>query len=226
MPGNTKPSKRPRAKRASGVKLYKDVSDLPDEHKKLVDKLLLEGAPFEDVVDAVKATNKAAIDQRAVERYFRNNVNLQKERVFNQREMARKLAEALGDKESAQADLAFSVLVMGLSGLNRRNEAGRLKQAMATIKEQKGEFMKQAESRRKDVKLGMAEKALQMKLRADEAKLQATTLHLDHLRQSIERQGKDKTLGPEIIQQINEIYGIVTAPSPEEISDGNYDAKA
>ena len=201
-----------------------DVSELTKDLQTLVRKWLVEGATFEDVVERVAEPGKATITQRAVEHYFRSTPQIQAARVAHQIRVADKLGKALRDPKSAEAKLAQTVLVMGLSGLNRGGETFRVKHAMQVMKEQKDERFKEADSQRKEAKLGMEEQESQIRMQSLQTKLDVATFQLDRLKQSIERQGKDKTLGPEIIQQINEIYGIVTAPGSGETSGDNCDA--
>lgn len=196
---------------------HADVLMLADDLQNAVRRLLVEGATFEDVEETLHETCNVRITRAAVARYFRTNPELQRERIANQRIMAKKFVESLGDDvDSAQSDLALSVFLTGLSGLNRRNEATRIKNAIQIMKDQKDERYRKADARRKDKKLRMEQKESSVRVKALQTRLDVATFQLDRLRQSIERQGKDKTLGPEIIQQINELYGIVTAPNPEE----------
>lgn len=213
-------------KEASKPEARFDVLKLPDDVRAQVRKWLIEGAPFEDVVERVAEPGEVTITQRAVEHYFRSTPQVQAARVAHQIRAADILVKALRDPKSAKAKLAQSVLVMGLSGLNRGGETSRVKHAMQVIKEQKDERFKEADAQRKDTKLEIEEQESQIRIQSLQTKLQVATVQLDRLKQSIERQGKDKTLGPEIIQQINEIYGIVTTPDSEETSGENRDAQA
>lgn len=205
-------------KKAANPEAHFDVEKLPDKVKKRVRKLLVEGAPFEDVVEMVAEPGEVTITQRAVEHYFRSDPELQADRIDFQVRAADKLANALHDPKSSEATLARSVLMMGLSGLSRRGEANRVKHAMQTIKEQRDERFKEADSQRKETKLGFEEQEFQFRVQSLQAKLQMATFQLDKLKESIEKQGQGKALGPEILRQINEIYGIVTTTTPEEMS--------
>ncbi|MGH9377177.1 MAG: hypothetical protein ACRD1I_00125 [Terriglobia bacterium] len=208
-------------KEATKPEAFFDVSELPADVKKQVRKWLIEGAPFEDVVERVAEPGEVTITQRAVEHYFRSTPQVQAARVAHQIRVADHLGKALRDPKSAEAKLAQTVLVMGLSGLNRGGETSRVKHALQVIKEQKDERFKEADSQRKETKLGIEEQESQIRIQSLQTKLDVATFQLNRLKQSIERQGKDKSLGPEIIQQINEIYGIVTAPPGSEETSGD-----
>lgn len=188
---------------------YFDVSSLPRGVQKNVRKWLIEGAPFEDVVERVAEPGEVTITQRAVEHYFRSKPELQAKRIQRQMDTADKLAKTLRNPKSAKAKLAMSVLVMGLSGLNRRDQASGVKHAMQVMKEQKDERFKEADAKRKTTKMGIEKKESKVRVQSLHTKLELATLQLGRLKQSIENQGKDKSLGPEILQQINEIYGLV-----------------
>ncbi|HEV2418426.1 MAG TPA: hypothetical protein VGX94_11515 [Terriglobia bacterium] len=203
-----------------------DVLNLPPDVKKQVRKWLIEGAPFEDVVERVAEPGEVTITQRAVEHYFRSAPAVQAARITHQTRVADKLVKALRDPKSTEAKLARSVLVMGLSGLNRGGETNRVKHAMQMIKEQRDERLKEADSQRKEAKLEFEEQEFQIRVQSLQAKLQLATFQLDRLRDSIEKKGKSKALGPEILQQINEIYGIVTTPGSEEMSGDACDVQA
>lgn len=216
--GKKKGNKKPEA-------LY-HYSQLPEKLKKLVHDLLVEGAPFEDVVGTVADTGEATITQRAIEHYFRSTPEVQADRITYQTRVADKLVKALRDPKSTEAKLARSVLVMGLSGLNRGGETNRVKHAMQMIKEQRDERFKEADSQRKEAKLEFEEQEFQIRVKSLQTKLQLATFQLDRLRDSIEKKGKGKALGPEILQQINEIYGIVTTPGSDEMSGDTCDVQA
>lgn len=201
-----------------------DFDSLDVDTKNLIKKWLVEGAPFEDVVERVAEPGKVTITQRAVEHYFRSNPAVQTERIINQTKAADELVKALHDPKSAEAKLARSVLVMGLSGLNRGEDASRVRHALQVMKEQKDERFKEADAQRKEAKFGIEEQESQIRVQSLQAKLQVATLQLGRLKQSIEKQGKDKSLGPEILQQINEIYGLVTVESSGNSSDEAHDA--
>lgn len=200
---------------------YFDVEKLPDDEKKQVRKLLIEGAPFEDVVEMVAEPGEVTITQRAVEHYFRSDPKLQAARITFQASAADTLAQALQDPKSTEAKLARSVLMMGLSGLNRRGEANRIKHAIQAIKDHRDERFKEADSERKQTKLEFEEQEFQLRVQSLQTKLETATIQLGKLKESIEKHGKGNALGPEIIQQINEIYGLVTTTGPEEMRGEN-----
>ena len=204
--------------------VIKTVSDLPANIVKLVRAELVAGGSFEDAVDLVAESGEGKIKPEAVARYFRDDAKLQKERFTHQLQAARELKTVLGHKSKAspEADFAFAVLLEGLTGLNRHDRRTAPTKAMRILKDSTEERFKTAESRRQAAKLQLAVRESQQRVRQMQVKVETATFQLDRLKQLIDRQGKDKTLGPEILQQINEIYGIVTAPTPEHTAGENH----
>lgn len=218
-----KKPRKPGKARAGAKKptAYFDVEELPDTVMKQVRKLLIEGAPFEDVVEMIAEPGEVTITQRAVEHYFRSKPEVQAARITFQTQAADKLIKDLRSPKSVEAKLARSVLMMGLSGLSRRGEANRVKNAFQTMKDRRDTRFKEADSKRKETKLEFEEQEFQLRVQSLQTKLETATIQLGKLKESIEKHGKGNALGPEIIQQINEIYGLVTTTGPEEMHGDN-----
>ena len=104
--------------------------DLPDDLKETVGQMLVEGATFEDVAEAVKASGKASVPERAIETYFRSNLALQEARIAHQVKTAKALKAALRKPRSSHAALAEAVLITGLMGMSRREASARVQQAL------------------------------------------------------------------------------------------------
>ncbi|MGH9406353.1 MAG: hypothetical protein ACRD3D_11030 [Terriglobia bacterium] len=201
------------AESADEPKVYVDVAKLPGGLKEIVEKELRDGGSFEEIAALVSASGQAAIEPTTIERFFRKDVKLQGERFAGQLAAARELKRVLGSKpDSPQSDLAFSVLMMGLSGLSSAERRSAATQAMRLLKDEREARLKTADAQRQDKKLGISATESRQRVRAIQVKVQMAKVQLDRLKQLIDRHGDDKALPAEIIQQINEVYGIVTAP--------------
>src|ERR1051326_7751268 len=76
-----------------------DVAKLPAELRELVERMLVEGATFEDICDAVNDCG-APLTLQAVQNLYRGSLELQKRRIVFQVERARARTEVRGDPES------------------------------------------------------------------------------------------------------------------------------
>src|SRR5579885_2777566 len=172
-----------------------NVKDLLPSEVELINQMLIEGSTFEDVADAITESGRVKLGARIVERHFRSNPELQEKRVVRQVEIARRLKAALADPQSEQAELAESVLIMGLMGLNRRTAAQSMQQAMRYKHQQEN--------------IRLREDAFNLKVEKQEM----LARKFQSLKEAAERASADDALSPEILKQIHEIYGLV---SPEE----------
>src|SRR5579872_6375650 len=179
-----------------------NVKDLLPSEVELINQMLIEGSTFEDVADAITESGRVKLGARIVERHFRSNPELQEKRVVRQVEIARRLKAALADPQSEQAELAESVLIMGLMGLNRRTAAQSMQQAMRYKHQQENIRLREDAFNLKVEKLEM-----------ETLKQEMLARKFQSLKEAAERASADDALSPEILKQIHEIYGLV---SPEE----------
>ncbi|MGH9397179.1 MAG: hypothetical protein ACRD18_10065 [Terriglobia bacterium] len=213
---NTKTNARPKkAKTPKHQPAYRNVPGLPPELRDLVRQMLVDGATFEDVVEAIAESGDTSIPLRAIESYFRSDLDIQKERIKRQLQTAKVLREALTDPKSGHTELAEAVLITGLMGVNRRSVSSSLQQAIRVKDQHANQSLKEEASRLRIEKFAMDKKVLAARLRAEETKQELIRTKLSHLQQALERNGEDKILGPEIIRQIHEIYGIVSVPNSD-----------
>ena len=109
-----------------------DAGQLPPAKQPLVEELLVEGATFEDVVEAANEGEGPKVTQRAVEHFFRTNLEIQKRRVQRLVEKAEALKASLhADPNSAEAKLAEAALLTGLMRLSRDGAELSLKDAVS-----------------------------------------------------------------------------------------------
>jgi hypothetical protein len=190
-----------------------NVKDLLPSEVELINQMLIEGSTFEDVADAITESGRVKLGARIVERHFRSNPELQEKRVVRQVEIARRLKAALADPQSEQAELAESVLIMGLMGLNRRTAAQSMQQAMRYKHQQENIRLREDAFNLKVEKLEMDKKLLEARLKMETLKQEMLARKFQSLKEAAERASADDALSPEILKQIHEIYGLV---SPEE----------
>lgn len=197
---------------------------LDEELQKLVRQMLIEGATFEDAAEAVKAAGVAKFPQRAIETYFRSNLALQEARIAHQVKAAKALKAALQKPGSSQAKLAEAVLITGLMGMSRKDSSVRLHHALRIREQEANLKLKKKALVLRTEKLEMDKRVLAARLTAEESKQELVRARLAHLQQALEKSGEDHALGPEVMRQIQEIYGIVSVPASGEIGGMNGEA--
>jgi hypothetical protein len=193
-----------------------DVSTLPEHLHKVVDRMLIKGATFDDVVQAIDGSGEATITLGAIELYFRSNVKLQEERVQFQTKTARELRRAYGDPNSAQSDLAEAVILTGLMGLRRGTAATELQQATRAKDQNENFRLKEETFRLRMKKFVLDRRMMRARLRAEEAKLKLVASKISQLARELEEAEGATTLSPEMIQRIQEVYGIVSDVLPSQ----------
>lgn len=196
-----------------------DVAALDPALQELVRSMLVEGATFEDVAEAVKERSGAGVTLGAVKHFFRSRLDVQQERVRRQLEVAAKLRQAAGNPESAEGELVGALILSGLQAVNRRN-------AELSVKDV-------ARNRMLDENLALRNQMLRQNARESERRqkllekrLEFEIKRLDLLRRKL---GKVKKIvrpgqpGPRITdeayRQILEIYGLLDEkPGSQEVS--------
>jgi len=188
-----------------------DVAGLPAEERELVERMLVEGATFEDVFDAVKDRG-VQVTLQAVQNRYRSDLELQKRRIEFQVERARVLTEALGDPESSDAQLAHAALLTGLQTLSRNGREMTMKDAVKVLLERrniklKGELMRLRIKREEEEK-----RFRKTRLHAEILKLRLTRGRLVQLERELKKPENRSTLGPVALEKIQEIYGLLQMP--------------
>jgi len=189
-----------------------DVAELPEELRQLVDQMLTEGATFEDVVEAVNDRGGDSITLAAVQNYFRGSLEIQARRVRRQVETAQALKQALGDPDSANRQLAEAALLTGFLRLNRKGADLNIKDAVRARLERENLHLKQQLLRLRVRRELQDQKFAKSRLRTELARWELTKAHIAKLKQSLEKEGDRTQLGPETLQKIYEIYGLISQP--------------
>jgi hypothetical protein len=197
----------------AGAKSARTVAELSAEGQQLVETLLVEGSPVEDVVEGVFEAAGVRVPPRAVEEFFRARPDVQQRRAQHLVETAESLKRALGDPESAEARLAEAAIFTGLLALRRRGGELNLKDAVSLRLQRE-----QIGLRNQLLRLRAKKQAQDMKINETNhqlmrSKLKLIRLQLEGMNKEIEAGGNAAELGPQAIQKIQEIYGIATLPN-------------
>jgi len=205
--------------KAGERKVVNDVLELPKEAQGFVDKLLKEGSTFEDVVEAVNARGPKHITLNAVKTYFQGNRALQTGRALCQVEDAEALLASLGkDPESAEARLARATFLTGYSKVHRDvsvvtpREAARYRLECNNLNLKHQILMTQKKKAEADLEYSKASTAL---IRATGAKVQREILGLE--RELRARQAAGNPVGNDVLQKIQQLYGLACQPLLEEV---------
>ena len=186
------------------------VKDLPEELRELVDRLLTEGATFEDVCDAVEERGGPAPTLQAVQDHYRGSLDLQKGRIGHLIERARELSCAHPD--SAEAQLAQAAILTGLQCLNRKGAQLTTRETIHVFLERENLKLRRELLRMKVARECEDQRLRRAKLRAEMIKWQYARIKIQQLRRQLMLEGKTKLLGPEAMEKIQEIYGLLRIP--------------
>jgi hypothetical protein len=189
-----------------------DVAELPEELRQLVDRMMTEGATFEDAQDAVNERGGPGVTLQAIQNFYRAHLDLQKRRIQFQVERARQLREALAHPESAEAQLASAAILTGLQSLSRKNAELNVRDCVRARLEREVLELKQDLLRAKVAQEHQNMRLQRTKFYAELIKWQHAKIKLQQLRRQLSLEGKNKLLGQEAMEKIQEIYGLLRIP--------------
>lgn len=194
--------------------LAKDSLTAETKVQQLVDKLLIEGSTFEDVVATVNQQGGPGITLNAVHTYFQGNPKLQAQRVRYLVETAESLLAGLGDLDSAEARLARAAMLTGYMGLHQDA-------APVTVKDAEHARMERANLSLKHKLLAVQRDKARQALRYSEEKIRFLVVsqkkiyeQIAMLEKDAKRQQAGEPLGPAMLQRIQQIYGLTCQPMP------------
>jgi len=186
-----------------------------------VDKLLVEGSTFEDVVETAHERNVHGVTLSAVKSYFQGSPELQAKRVHYLVETGESLLAGLGDPESAEARLAKAAFLTGY--LNLHQDA-----APVTPKDAEHARMERANLDLKHKLLVVQRDKARQALKFSEERTRILVLtqqklkeEIGTLQQDAKRQQAGEPLGPAMLQRIQQIYGLTCQPT---LNGGRSDA--
>jgi len=192
--------------------VYSDVSELPADLQRLVERMLVEGATFEDAVDAVNERGREAITLQAVENFFRSNLPLQQQRIGRLIETAKALRKALGRPRSGMADLADALIMTGLMRVSRRGANFDLPHAMRARTERETLHLKQQLLRLKARRAVQEGTIMRARTDLERAKLKLLKGRIIELYRFLDTGRNRNEVNGETYQRIREIYGIAKEP--------------
>ncbi|TAM79170.1 MAG: hypothetical protein EPN47_19370 [Acidobacteria bacterium] len=188
-----------------------DVLKLPAGLRELVERMLVEGATFEDVCDSVNERG-VPLTLQAIQNRYRGDLDLQKRRIEFQVERARALTEALGDPESSDAQLAYAAMLTGLQSLNRKDGTLSLKEAVKGSMERRNLLLKRDLLRMQIAREEQEKGFRRTRLYAEMLKVRLTKAKLAQLQQELKKHENSSTLGRVAMEKIQEIYGLLQIP--------------
>jgi len=188
-----------------------DVDGLPAEMRELVERMLVEGATFEDVCDAVNDRG-VPLTLQAVQNRYRSDLELQKRRIEFQSERARVLTEALGDPDSSDAQLAYAAMLTGLQSLTRKEGGLSLRDAVKGTMERRNIMLKRDLLRMRIKREEEEKRFRKTRLHAEILKLRLTRAKLVQLERELKKPENSSTLGRVAMEKIQEIYGLLQIP--------------
>jgi|SRR5208337_1770920 len=207
---------------ASPRKYLNDVGNLDLERRTFVGQMLVEGATFEDVVEAVNERGGDGITLNAVQNYFQGSLEIQKKRVRRLIESAETLLASVDkDPKSAEARLARATFLTGYSRLRRNASLITPKDAERSRMERENLLLKhqvlimQRKKATQDLDYSRARTRL---ILLTQGKLQEEILKLQ---QEVKTHRPGEPMGPEMLQRIQQIYGLACQPLLEESANAS-----
>ena len=195
-----------------------DVAKLPAELRELVERMLVEGATFEDIYDAVNERG-VPLTLQAVQNLYRGSLELQKRRIVFQVERAQALTEALGDPESSDAQLAYAAMLTGLQSLNRKDGSISVKDAAKASMERRNLLLKHELLRIQIEREEQEKRFRRMRIYTEMLKVRLMRAKMVQLRRELAKHENSGTLGRVAMEKIQEIYGLLQIPAVPREAD-------
>lgn len=206
------------------ARVVTDVADLPEELRQLVDRMLVEGATFEDVCESVNERG-APVTLQAIQTLYRGSLDLQKRRIEYQVERARVLTEAMGDPDSSDSQLAYAAMLTGLQSLTRKEAGITLKDAVKGTMERRNILLKRDLLRMRLAREEEDKRFRKTRLHAELLKLRLMRTKLAQLQRELKKEGPHSGLGRSTLEKIQEIYGLLQIPVIPRDVEPAYDEK-
>ena len=198
---------------AGGRTIKSEVGNLSPDLQKLVQKMLIEGSTFEDIVEAVNERGGDGITLNAVQNHFQGNLEIQKLRVHRAIESAEALLASVDkDPRSAEARLARATFLTGYSRVHRDAalitprdaERSRLDRENLSLKHQI--LIMQRKKAAQELDYSRARTRL---ILLTQGKLQEEILKLQR---EVKAHRAGEPIGPEMLQRIQQLYGLACQP--------------
>lgn len=189
-----------------------DLAELPRNLRQLVERMLVEGATFEDAWDALNERGGPTATLQAIQNFYRGDLELQKSRIQFQVESARQLRDSLAHPDTAEAQLANAAILTGLQRLTRKEAAMAVRECVNARLQRENLELKKELLQSKLAQQAQNMRLQRTKLYSELIKWQAAKIKLQQLRRQLAAEGKTKLLGPEAMEKIQEIYGLLRIP--------------
>ncbi|MGD0459393.1 MAG: hypothetical protein ABSC21_16805 [Terriglobia bacterium] len=199
---------------AASARTYRtDVGQLHEDQQNLVRKMLVDGATFEDVVEAVNEQEGDGITLNAIQNYFQESLEIQQKRVRRLIESAETLLASVDkDPKSAEARLARATFLTGYSRVRRNASLITPKDAERSRMERENLSLKhqiltiQRKKATQDLDYSRARTRL---ILLTQGKLQEEILKLQR---EVKAHRPGEPMGPEMLQRIQQLYGLACQP--------------
>jgi hypothetical protein len=198
---------------AEGRTIKNEVGDLSPDLQSLIRKMLVEGSTFENIVEAIDERGGDGITLNAVQNYFQGDLEIQKMRVRHAIESAEALLSTVGkDPRSAEARLARATFLTGYSRVHRDSasitprdaERVRMDRENLTLKHQI--LIMRRKKAAQDLDYSRARTRL---ILLTQGKLQEEILKLQR---EVKAHRAGDPIGPEMLQRIQQLYGLACQP--------------
>jgi hypothetical protein len=210
---------REKTQAASARQYISNAENLDPEQRKLVSQMLVDGATFEDVVEVFNERGGDGITLNAVQAYFQGSRGIQTKRVHRLIENAETLLASVDkDPESAEARLARATFLTGYSRVHRNASLITPKEAERSRMERENLSLKHQVLiiQRKKAALDLDYSRARTRLiLLTQGKLQEEILKLQ---QEVKAHRPGAPMGPEMLQRIQQIYGLACQPLLSEES--------
>ena len=199
--------------KTGGTSVVNDVHGLDENGQKLVYKMLSEGWTFEDVVETFEKREGVGITLTAIQNYFQAHRDIQAKRARYLVKSGEALLATLGkDPRSAEARLARAAFLTGYLKLRREGSVITPKEA------EQVRVVRENLSLKRRLLTVQKQKALQA-LKFSEAKTRFIVLAQEKLKEEISKLQQEakkrhpgEPMGPEMLQQIQQLYGLACQP--------------
>ena len=206
-------------KTEGGGPFNSEIERLDDPLQKLISNMLVEGSTFEDVIEALNARGKLGVTLNAVQSYFQRHPEIQAKRARYLVKSGEALLATLGkDPKSAEARLARATFLTGYLKVRREGSLVTAKDAERVRMARENLLLKRR------LLVLQKEKAVQA-LKYSEARTRFIALTQDKLKEEIsklqqEAKGRraSEPMGPEMLQKIQQLYGLASQPLFDEES--------
>ena len=189
-----------------------DVTKLASEWRELVEKLIEEGSTLEDVAEILQERQGPRVTLHALGVYYQSNLDLQKRRIKHLIELADKLKHAMAHPESTEGRLADATLLTGLVRLTRRHAQLTIKDAQSLRMQRENLRLRQRILKMKQAQAVREKSIAHQHYLYEEERRQKLKLENKKLEEILKKLRQDQTLPADVMEKIQEIYGIVKQP--------------